>query len=203
MSKNLNKGYTSPPKNSAVLSWVCLDTQLCWYCFSFGVETFVVPFSVTLQTTENRENQVFEQKYIAQQFCANCQTFFRRSIHGVIKSRLQNSPYFCVLKYSRAVKQKVGNEAENRKRDWGETIKIRFFSLASHALRAGQARTLRACKTLTPRFTDFFTDFEKKTRLFCSPDQVYVSFDCNRNFRINPWVSEQRPLKYMYDGENK
>ena len=37
------------------------------------------------------------------------------------KSRLQNSPYFCVFKYARAVKQKVWNEAENRERDWGET----------------------------------------------------------------------------------
>ena len=33
--------------------------------------------------------------------------------------RLQNSPYFCVFKYARAVKQKVWNEAENRERDWG------------------------------------------------------------------------------------
>ena len=41
--------------------------------------------------------------------------------------RLQNSPYFCVFNYARAVKQKAWNE------------------------------------TLTPRFTDFFTDFEKKT----------------------------------------
>ena len=41
--------------------------------------------------------------------------------------RLQNSPYFCVFKYARAVKQKVWNEAENRERDWGETLKIRFF----------------------------------------------------------------------------
>ena len=32
-----------------------------------------------------------------------------------------------------------------------------FFSLASHA---------RARKTLKPRFTDFFTDFEKKTDCF-------------------------------------
>ena len=37
-----------------------------------------------------------------------------------------------------------------------------FFSLASHALRACEARALRARNTLTPRFTDFFTDFEKK-----------------------------------------
>ena len=67
-------------------------------------------------------------------------------------NRLQNSPYFCVFKYARAVKQKVWNEAENRERDWGETLK----------LRACEARALRARKTLTPRFTDFFTDFEKK-----------------------------------------
>ena len=61
-------------------------------------------------------------------------------------SRLQNSPYFCVFKYARAVEQKVCNEAENKERDWGET--------------------LRACETLTPRFTDFFTDFEEKTDCF-------------------------------------
>ena len=74
--------------------------------------------------------------------------------------RLQNSPYFCVFKYARAVKQKVWNEAENRERDWGETLKIR----------ACEARVLRARKTLTPRFTNFFTDFEKKTDCFA----VYV-----------------------------
>ena len=41
-----------------------------------------------------------------------------------------------------------------------------FFSLASHALQACEARALRARKTFTPRFTDFFTDFEKKTDCF-------------------------------------
>ena len=38
-------------------------------------------------------------------------------------NRLQNSPYFCVFKYARAVKQKVWNDwnkAKNRERDWGE-----------------------------------------------------------------------------------
>ena len=50
--------------------------------------------------------------------------------------RRQNSPYFCLFKYARAVKQKVWNEVENRERDWGETLRTRF--------------------------TDFFTDFEKK-----------------------------------------
>ena len=58
--------------------------------------------------------------------------------------------------------KRSGNEAENRERDWGETLKI----LASHARRACEARALRARKTLTPRFTDFFTDFEKKTGCF-------------------------------------
>ena len=32
--------------------------------------------------------------------------------------------------------------------------------------RASETRALRARKTLTPRFTDFFTDFEKKTDCF-------------------------------------
>ena len=53
-------------------------------------------------------------------------------------TRLQNSPNFGVFKYARAVKQKVWNEA----------------------------RALCARTTLTPRFTDFFTDFEKKTDCF-------------------------------------
>ena len=44
--------------------------------------------------------------------------------------RLQNSPYFCVFKYARAVKQKVWNEAEKRERDWGETLKIRTVRFA-------------------------------------------------------------------------
>ena len=33
-------------------------------------------------------------------------------------------------------------------------------------LRACETRALRAPKTLTPRFTDIFTDFEKKTDCF-------------------------------------
>ena len=51
-----------------------------------------------------------------------------------------------LFKYARAVKQKVWNESQNRERDWGETLKIRFFSL-----RACKARSRRARKTLTPR----------------------------------------------------
>ena len=80
----------------------------------------------------------------------------------------------------RAVKQKVWNEVENRERDWGETL---FFSLASHALRTCEARALRARKTLTPPFTDFFTDFEKKTDCFA----VYVPLGVvlPKNYYIN------------------
>ena len=48
--------------------------------------------------------------------------------------RLQNSPYFCVFKYVRAVKQKVWNKAE-------------IFSLASHA-RSRASRTQDSYATL-------------------------------------------------------
>ena len=63
--------------------------------------------------------------------------------------------------FAYSVKQKVWNEAENREQDWRETLKIR--SVASHALRACEAR-----ETLTPRFTDFFIDFEKETTVLQS-----------------------------------
>ena len=56
------------------------------------------------------------------------------------KGRLQNSPYFCVFKYTRAVKQKVWNEAENRERDWGETL---FLSRLTRLARFARIRVLR------------------------------------------------------------
>ena len=96
-------------------------------------------------------------------------------MRSVFAPRLHNSPYFCVFKYARAVKQKVWNEAEN----WG------FFSLASHALRARALRALRPRKTLTPRFTDFFTDFEKKTTVLQSNSRL-----ASRDGFLRP-----RPLK--------
>ena len=36
-----------------------------------------------------------------------------------LTARPQKSPYFCVLKYARALKQKVWSEAENEEWDWG------------------------------------------------------------------------------------
>ena len=47
------------------------------------------------------------------------------------------------------------SKAENRERDWGETL---FLS-------RGRVRLARI-RTLTPRVTDFFTDFEEKTDCF-------------------------------------
>ena len=87
---------------------------------------------------------------------------FGRSVYGHVITRLQNSPYFYVFSHARTAKQTIWNEAENRERDWGETLKIRLTSC--------ETRPLRARKTLTPRFTDFFTDFEKKPDCFA----VYV-----------------------------
>ena len=60
--------------------------------------------------------------------------------------RLQNSPYFCVFKYVWAVKQRTRLKTES---ETGEILQKYFFL------------TLHTRKTLTPRFTDFFTDFEK------------------------------------------
>ena len=41
-----------------------------------------------------------------------------------------------------------------------------FENRENESPRAGEARELRARKTLTPRFTDFFPDFEEKTDCF-------------------------------------
>ncbi|CAH3129697.1 unnamed protein product [Porites lobata] len=40
----------------------------------------------------------------------------------IMFSILQNSPYFCVFKYVRAVKQKVWNDADNRERETYATL---------------------------------------------------------------------------------
>ena len=80
--------------------------------------------------------------------------------------RLQNSPFLRI---------QVRASSQTKGLEWGWKQRARlgrdaksFFSLASHALRACEARALRAPKTLTRSFTVFFTDFEKKKRLFCS-----------------------------------
>ena len=61
-----------------------------------------------------------------------CVAFSGESIGYDDESRLQNSPYFCVFKYTRAVKQKVWNEAENRERDLAKDAS--HVRLLRHAL---------------------------------------------------------------------
>ena len=83
-------------------------------------------------------------------------------IHRLV--RLQNSPYFCVFKYARAVKQKVWNEAENREQDWGETQKYDFFSSRLRLARFARARLLRYALPISL----LILRKKKKNRLFCS-----------------------------------
>ena len=78
--------------------------------------------------------------------------------------RLQNSPYFCLFNYALAVKHK---RSGTRLKTEGET---------------GERR-----KTLTPRFTDFFTDFEKKNRLFCSLFISQLIYPLNYSKKIGPF----------------
>ena len=47
--------------------------------------------------------------------------------HREVMTRLQNSPYFCVFKYAEQSNKRSGTRLKNRERDWGETLKIRFF----------------------------------------------------------------------------
>ena len=56
--------------------------------------------------------------------------------------RLQNTPYFCVFKYARAVKQKVWNKAENRERHWGDTLKYDWHARRVRLSRIARVRFL-------------------------------------------------------------
>ena len=52
---------------------------------------------------------------------------------------------------------------------------VGFFSLASPALRASEARAVCAHKTPKPRVTDFFTDFEKKPTVLQSSSDTTLT----------------------------
>ena len=81
-----------------------------------------------------------------------------------------------IFAYSRTREQSNERSATRLKTE-SETGERRFFALASHALRACVACALRAHKTLTPRFSDFFPDFEKKpTVLQSSIDRIILIF---------------------------
>ena len=79
-------------------------------------------------------------------------------------TRLQNSPYFCVFKYATREQsnKRSGTKLKTESETWGESR----LTSPTGTLRACEARALRARKTLTARFTDFFTDFEKKNDCF-------------------------------------
>ena len=74
-----------------------------------------------------------------------------------------------MFKYARAVEQQFWNEAENRERDWGPTHPT-----------GCEARELRARKTRKPRFTDFFTEFEKKPTVLQSNHEKAFQSSLNR-----------------------
>ena len=61
-------------------------------------------------------------------------------------ARLQNSPFFWVFKYARAVKQKVWNEAENTEQDWGETVRLLRHALPISLLISGEKPTVLQSK---------------------------------------------------------
>ena len=87
-----------------------------------------------------------------------------------------------------------GRQTKGLKRDWKQRARLgSFSSLASHALRVCEARALRLRKTLTPRFTDFFNDFEEKTRLFCSLVTVRLNLQTLQFFPFQPWWQKQVP----------
>ena len=95
-----------------------------------------------------------------------------------VKVDLQNSPYFCLFKYARSVKQKVWNETENRERDWGETLKA-FFSLASYAcLRASRERPLRHALPIS-----LLVLRKKPTVLQCTTDAFLATHVNARKFQ--------------------
>ena len=79
------------------------------------------------------------------------------------KTMLQNS-----CKTVRSFAYSSTREQSNKRS--GTRLKTESETFFSRLTRC-EARALPEHKTLTPRFTDFFTDFEKKTRLFGSVAQ--------------------------------
>ena len=66
-----------------------------------------------------------------------------------------------------------------------------FFFLLSHT----PARALRTRKTLTPRFTDFFTDFEEKNDCF-----VVYKPDGSIKVRKKYSIQKNSPCGFVWHG---
>ena len=103
--------------------------------------------------------------------CSEC-IYFRYSWHFV-RTRLQNSRYFCILKYAREGKQKVWNEAENRDPDWGETLNM-FFSRLTRPTGEWGSRASRTWDSYATLYR-FLYWFWEKTDCFA----VYVRTGCH------------------------
>ena len=93
------------------------------------------------------------------------------------------SIYWWTAKQSVFLCIQVRASSQTKGLEWGWKQRARLgrdaFSLAR---RACEARALRARKILTPRFIDFFTDFEKKTDCFAVYLSIVSAFpwnDCN------------------------
>ena len=79
---------------------------------------------------------------------------------NVLLNRLQNMRIFAYSSTREQSNERSGTKLKTES-ETGERL--------SPHTPYGRVRLARfALKTLTPRFTDFFTDFEKKNRLFCS-----------------------------------
>ena len=102
--------------------------------------------------------------------------FYSRRVTDSAITRLQNSPYFCVFKYARAVKQKVWNEAENRGQDSYATL-YRFLYW-----------------------------FWEKNQLFCSLDRLSFARVCKLNNQIHRCLARFSKsvltlgLKFLHSG---
>ena len=96
--------------------------------------------------------------------------FFLEQRKKSLLLRLQNSPYFCVFKYGRAVKQKVWNEAENRERDWGETLKI-FLSPHTPVRRVRREKKVRIFSVSPQSLSLFSASFQT----FCLTARPYLN----------------------------
>ena len=86
-----------------------------------------------------------------------------------------------IFAYS-STREQSNKRCGTRLKTESETGERRFFFS-----RLWEARALRARKTLTPRFTDFFTDFEKKTDCFA----VYV----HTEYRIAVFVAPGEAIR--------
>ena len=91
--------------------------------------------------------------------------------------RLQNSPYFCVFKHPRAVKQKVWNEAENRERDWGERKNRMFCSLVYYEFLHIVCRATKGLSSMKYRVHES-TEISFNISLFCYAKFYYVNRSC-------------------------